>query len=51
MSVMKYTIPEISAYSILSAEVETKDGYRFSFDATDPSKSYMVEEKTEKNKN
>ena len=44
MSVLKYTIPEISAYSILSAAVETKDGYRFSFDATDPSKSYMVEE-------
>jgi len=44
MSVMKYTIPEISAYSILSAAVETKNGYRFSFDATDPSKSYMVEE-------
>ena len=44
MSVLKYTISEISAYSILSAAVETKNGYCFSFDATDPSKSYMVEE-------
>lgn len=44
MSALKYTIPEISAYSILSAAVETKNGYRFSFDATDPSRSYMVEE-------
>ena len=43
MSALKYTIPEISAYSILSAAVETKNGYRFSFDATDPSRSYMVE--------
>jgi len=44
MSFFKYTIPEISAYSILSTAVETKNGYHFSFDATDPSKSYMVEE-------
>ena len=44
MSALKYSIPEISAHGILSAAVETENGYRFSFDATDISKSYLVEE-------
>ncbi len=39
----KYIIPEISASSIIFAARQMGDGYRFYFDATDPSKEYLVE--------
>ena len=38
----KYLIPQISALSILSSAVKQDDGWRFYFDATDPSKEYLV---------
>lgn len=39
----KYLIPQISALSILSSAVKQDDGWRFLFNATDPSKEYLVE--------
>ena len=39
----KYLIPQISALSLLSSAVKQADGWRFHFDATDPSKEYLVE--------
>ena len=39
----KYLIPQISALSLLSSAVKQDDGWRFHFDATDPSKEYLVE--------
>ena len=39
----KYLIPQISALSLLSSAVKQNDGWRFHFDATDPSKEYLVE--------
>ena len=39
----KYLIPQISALSLLSSAVKQADGWRFYFDATDPSKEYLVE--------
>ena len=39
----KYLIPQISALSLLSSAVKQTDGWRFHFDATDPSKEYLVE--------
>ena len=39
----KYLIPQISALSLLSSAVKQNDGWRFYFDATDPSKEYLVE--------
>lgn len=39
----KYLIPQISALSLLSSAVKQTDGWRFLFDATDPSKEYLVE--------
>lgn len=39
----KYLIPQISALSLLSSAVRQDDGWRFHFDATDPSKEYLVE--------
>ena len=44
MKALKYTIYEISAHSILSAAIKTEDGYRFAFDATEPSKECFLEE-------
>lgn len=43
MKGIRYTVPEITAQSILSAAVQTDTGYRFSFDATDSSKEYLVD--------
>lgn len=39
----KYLISQISALSLLSSAVKQNDGWRFHFDATDPSKEYLVE--------
>ena len=39
----KYLIPQISALSLLSSALKQDDGWRFHFDATDPSKEYLVE--------
>ncbi len=39
----KYLIPQISALSLLSSAVKQDDGWRFLFNATDPSKEYLVE--------
>ena len=39
----KYLIPQISALSLLSSAVKQNDGWRFYFNATDPSKEYLVE--------
>ena len=39
----KYLISQISALSLLSSAVKQDDGWRFHFDATDPSKEYLVE--------
>ena len=39
----KYLIPQISAISLLSSAKPQDDGWRFYFDATDPSKEYLVE--------
>lgn len=39
----KYLIPQISALSLLSSAVKQDEGWRFHFDATDPSKEYLVE--------
>ena len=39
----KYLIPQISALSLLSSAVKQADGWKFHFDATDPSKEYLVE--------
>lgn len=39
----KYLIPQISALSLLSSAVKQDDGWRFHFDATDPSKEYLIE--------
>lgn len=39
----KYLIPQISALSLLSSAVKQDDGWRFYFNATDPSKEYLVE--------
>ncbi len=39
----KYLIPQISALSLLSSAVKQCDGWRFYFDATEPSKEYLTE--------
>ena len=39
----KYLIPQISALSLLSSAVKQDDGWRFFFNATDPSKEHLVE--------
>lgn len=39
----KYLIPQISALSLLSSAVKQDDRWRFYFDATGPSKEYLVE--------
>ena len=39
----RYTVPEITAQSIISAAVQTDTGYRFSFDAADSSREYLVD--------
>ena len=39
----KYLIPQISALSLLSSAVKQDDGWRFYFNATDPSKEYLIE--------
>lgn len=39
----KYLIPQISASSLLSSALKQNNGWRFYFDATDPSKEYLVE--------
>ena len=39
----KYLIPQISSISLLSSAVKQNNGWRFYFDATDPSKEYLVE--------
>ena len=38
----KYLIPQISALSLLSSAVKQNDGWRFYFNATDPSKEYLI---------
>ncbi len=40
----KYLIPQISALSLLSSATKTFDGWAFRFDATDPSKEYLIED-------
>ena len=40
----KYVIRQISALSIIASAVGEYGAWRFSFDATDPSKEYLVEE-------
>ena len=40
----KYLIPQISALSLLSSATESSDGWSFRFDATDPSKEYLIED-------
>ena len=40
----KYLIPQISALSLLSSATESSDGWSFCFDATDPSKEYLIED-------
>ena len=39
----KYLIPQISAISLLSSAVKQNNGWRFCFDAADPSKEYHVD--------
>ncbi|MGI6268997.1 MAG: RNA dependent RNA polymerase [Candidatus Howiella sp.] len=41
--IINNTVPEIAAQSIISAAVQTDAGYRFSFDASDSSKEYLVD--------
>lgn len=43
MKGIRYTVPEITAQSILSAAIQTDTGYQFSFDATDSSKEYLMD--------
>ncbi len=43
MKSKKYIIPEISAQSIILSAKETDEGYAFCFDATEPSREYLVE--------
>ena len=43
MKGLRYTIPEISAQCILSSTKKTEAGYVFRFDASDPSKEYLVD--------
>ena len=38
----KYLIPQIFALSLLSSAVRKNDGWRFHFDATEPSKKYLT---------
>ena len=40
----KYLIPQISALSLLSSSTESSDRWSFRFDATDPSKEYLIED-------
>ena len=40
----KYVIRQISALSIIASAVGEYGAWRFSFDATDPSKEFLVEE-------
>ena len=44
MALQKYVIRQISALSIIASAVGEYGAWRFSFDATDPSKEYIVEE-------
>ena len=44
MPLQQYVIREISALSIIASAVGEYGAWRFSFDATDPSKEYLVEE-------
>ena len=44
MPLQQYVIREISALSIIASAVGEYGAWRFSFDATDPSKEYFVEE-------
>lgn len=44
MPLNKYVIRQISALSIIASAVGEYGAWRFSFDATDPSKEYLVEE-------
>ena len=39
----KYLIPQISALSLLSTATMSSNGWSFRFDATDPSKEYLIE--------
>jgi len=41
MASIKYVIPEISALSLISSAIKKDDGYKFSFDTTDPPKEYL----------
>ncbi len=38
----KYLIPQISALSLLTSAVRENGGWRFHFDATEPSKEYLI---------
>ena len=38
----KYLIPQISALSLLTSAVRKNGGWRFHFDATEPSKEYLI---------
>jgi hypothetical protein len=40
----KYLIPQISALSLLSSATKSSDGWSFHFNATDPSKEYLIED-------
>ncbi|MBO4870121.1 MAG: hypothetical protein J5585_10465 [Clostridia bacterium] len=44
MALQKYVIRQISALSIIASAVGEYGAWRFSFDATDPSKEFLVEE-------
>lgn len=44
MPLQQYVIREISALSIIASAVGEYGAWSFSFDATDPSKEYLVEE-------
>ena len=44
MALQRYVIRKISALSIIASAVEEHGAWRFSFDATDPTKEYLVEE-------
>lgn len=44
MALRKYVIRKISALSIIASAVGEYGAWRFSFDATDPSREYLVKE-------